>query len=158
MTLTLYLCNDDKRKVNKTLNNGTEFQNVHLKDDCTIENPVFKLTGINENGKPKKFNYVYSPYFDRYYFINPDGIKFCTGGIVEISCHVDVLYTYRTNINASSATIVRQKNKFFKNNQQKNGIFFDSNYPIRADVTCYDDPIGEVASGELKYYLTVNGD
>lgn len=159
MILTLYQCDDDIRKVDKTLTIVETHTNVHLKKPCTLEDPVFIITGVAESeGKPKRFNYVKCDYFnDRFYYIVPGGIKFCPGNVMEITCHHDVLRNYVAQINQANATVIRQANRFFKDNQQKNGIFFDAEYPIRADVTTYSRTVGEVVDTEVKYYLTVNG-
>lgn len=159
MNLTLYQCNDDIRVVDKTLTLVETHTNVHLKKPCTLEDPVFIITGVAETeGKPKKFNYVKCDYFhDRYYYVVPGGMKFCPGNVLELTCHHDVLRNYVAQINQANATVVRQAAKFYSKNQQKNGIFFDGNYPIRADVTCYSRTIGEVCDGDSVYYLTVNG-
>ena len=158
MNIQVYNITDDKRTVNKTLSSAiTEYINVRLKDDCDLINPIFELSKLQDsNNHVTKINYLYCPYFNRYYFIN--NVKYIKGGLIELHCHVDVLQSFKSEILSKSAYVTRQE----KTNDKKN-YFYDSNYPIRSDVTTYPLPLKDnngnlavVGSGN-RYYLTVNG-
>ena len=149
MNVSVYSVSDDKRTINKNIGVPiTTYQGVRLKEDTDIINPIFRLTKI-AIADLKKINYLYCEYLGRYYFIND--ITFSKGGIVELSCHVDVLQTYASAILSREAYVTRQENA-----SKSQNYFYDSNYPIRSDVTVYPLPIGTVGSG-VGYYLTVNG-
>lgn len=151
MQVTLYNVTSDKRRTNKPLTNVIGvYSNVNLKQNTSIVNPTFLVSGLTNN----QFNYLYCPYFERYYFVKDP--VYCKGQLWEIPCHCDVLMSFRDDILAHDAYILRQEKKFFKSNQSKNGIFRDANYPIRADCFIKNIDIGDVANG-VNYYLTVNG-
>lgn len=67
----------------------SETRNVKIKDDTSIDMPVFILTGNN-------FNYNYAKWNDHYYFIND--IKSIHNNLIEVSCVLDVLATYKDYI------------------------------------------------------------
>lgn len=151
MQVTLYNTTSDRRRTNKDLTSMVAtYSNVRLKDDTSIINPVFILSGVTNN----QFNYLYCPYLHRYYFV--ENVKYLTGDMLEVSCHVDVLMSFKTDILKHNAYILRQEKKFYNSNQQKNGIFYDSQYPIRSDTYINIIDVGEVCNTDA-YYLTVNG-
>lgn len=87
-----------------------------LKDNCSILNPVFMLTGYNLAD-----NYV--QWGSRYYFIND--IVILTNDTAEYHCSTDVLATYKSAIAASSQYILRSASEF-------DGSIADSFYPMKA--------------------------
>ena len=144
MQITLYNVSSDKRRISKPLTNEVGiYGNVHLKENTSIVNPVFLVSGITNN----QFNYLYCPYFERCYFVNK--VVYCKGQLWEIHCHVDVLMSFDNDILSHSAFIERQENASSKE-------FYDSSYPVQAKNTCYEVPIG-VVGNSFGYYLTVNG-
>lgn len=109
------------KKQNSTLvpSNGTAI-NVRLKDGTDLISPVFLL---NAETVP---NWS-SVYFEgRYYFVN--SIESVRNDLWAISCSVDVLATYKTQIGAQNLYIVRSSNRF-------DGDIVDENYPIKTGVT-----------------------
>lgn len=101
MDIILYSTADDVRKLNKAL---TEIKtiSVRLKDDTDIMHPVIELDGAN---LPPTANYCYIAAFNRYYFINQQGIKI--GRDLLITLAVDVLMSFRTQISASTVVAAR---------------------------------------------------
>lgn len=71
-----------------------------LKEATSIENPTFVL---NSND----FNINYVQAFGHYYFV--DDIKSVRNGVIEVSCHVDVGATYKTEIGSYTAFIERSR-------------------------------------------------
>ena len=67
----------------------SDTRNVKIKDDTSIDRPVFILTGND-------FNYNYAKWNDHYYFI--DDIKSIHNNLIEVSCILDVLATYKDYI------------------------------------------------------------
>lgn len=162
LDIVLYNCSSDKRRVSKDLPNDkivATYSDATLKENTSVVNPTFKLSYNQFTlGIPNGFNYLYCPYLKRYYFIND--VRYCKAGIVEIECHVDVLKTYEDAIRGHNAYIERCEKKFFTQKKLlasgNNGIFYDSEYPIRTDVEVVTIPIGQVANGHA-FFLTVNG-
>lgn len=116
MELTLYRTTADKRVVNKTLTNSTVFNNVTCHDMKNYLTPTFRLS---TDADIKVFNYVYCPHFGRYYFI--ENVEYSTTGLYILSCRVDVLKTYETQIKNLTATVKRNENL-------ANAYLLDNNY------------------------------
>lgn len=79
-----------------------------LRDECSILNPSITIevdptTIIN-------CNYAYIPDFGRYYFVND--INVINNKLVQITCNVDVLYTYKNEILTNAAVIGRQEKMY----------------------------------------------
>lgn len=150
MNITLYNNSSHRRRVIKNLTLLHRYSNVHIKENTSILKPHFILTGIGS----LQFNYLYCDYFNRYYFV--DDVIYLKGGLYEIVCDVDPLYSHRSKIYNHKAYVTRCEHKFYKEDKDKYGIFYDSNYPVRSDVTVEPVDIGVVAYTK-GYYLTVNG-
>ena len=67
-----------------------------LKEPCSVERPVFQMATI-----PTTANYV--KWGNNYYYVT--GITYITKDIIEISCELDVLATFKSNITATKAFI-----------------------------------------------------
>ena len=119
--------------VTKTLSSEKEMNGVFLKNDTSIINPVFLLSGFDVS-QFTDFNYLYVPSFHRYYFINNFVAK--TGKIVEISAHVDVLMSYKSDILNYDAYVDRQENK-------NNRYLVDNQLPIHSDNVYHVKVFGE---------------
>lgn len=72
-----------------------------MKDSCDVVHPIL----ITEYDKIDEVNYAYVPKWSRYYFI--DDITFTTGNRAEISMTVDVLATFKTDINNYTCFVER---------------------------------------------------
>lgn len=76
-----------------------------LRMDTSIIDPVFivecSLSSVTAA------NYLTVPAFGRSYFIK--NIRSIRNGLVEFTCHVDVLSTYKTQIRANSAIVHRSE-------------------------------------------------
>lgn len=82
---------------------GTTY-NVVLKEDCSVDNPVFILgTGITPT-----INYCQA--LGHYYFI--DNIVILTKDQVELHCSMDVLATYKTEIGNYTAFVERAASSY----------------------------------------------
>lgn len=123
MRIVLYNNKSGNSVVDKTIVSDNEISGVFLKNDTSIINPVFLLSGF-EVSQFTDYNYLYVPSFHRYYFIENFVAK--TGKIVEISAHVDVLMTYKSDILASTQMIERQQNK-------ANNYIIDNSLPLQAN-------------------------
>lgn len=86
-TLTVY-DNFTKRKNSTKRPSGGTSVNVKLKENTSMENPVFIVKGL--------LNANYCEYLGNYYFVND--VVFVTNEIVELHCSMDALATNKNNI------------------------------------------------------------
>lgn len=93
--------------VSKKLTLLNEYEEIFLKEDCDMLNPIFEISQ-DELENSQDINYVYVPKFARYYFAH---VKAKTGGIFEIQCEVDVLRSFRSDIRESTQLVTRQEKK-----------------------------------------------
>ena len=70
---------------------------VKLKETTSIDRPTFILTGDN-------FNYNYASWDGRYYFVTD--IRSAHNGLTEISCELDPLATYKSEILSTTAYVL----------------------------------------------------
>ena len=105
MDIKIYNNISEQVKVGKTLINVRDISG-ELKEACDIINPVIIISGENLSS----YNYLYIPIFNRYYFITD--IKVIRNNLWEISCHCDVLETYKNEIKKQKAIVARQENAY----------------------------------------------
>lgn len=86
-TLTVY-DNFTKRKNSTKRPSGGATANVKLKENTSLENPVFIVKGLS--------NANYCEYLGNYYYV--DDVVFVTNEIVELHCTMDALATNRDGI------------------------------------------------------------
>ena len=102
-SIKLQINNSEKNKLDKSLTdiitiNGT------LKEDTSIIDPVILIEGDLNNFV--HCNYMTIDTFSRKYFVT--NIRSIRNGLIEISCHVDVLSTYKSQIRGNKGIISRQ--------------------------------------------------
>lgn len=159
MELVLYNCSSDKKRITKNLTEVKKYETCRLKEDTDIVNPTFIVNKPSRSNVPiqdlemTSFNYIYCSWLKRYYFVNK--VRLAKGGFLEIDCHVDVLMTYKDSLYNHNVYVTRCERKFYSD-KSKNGIFYDSSFPIRSDVTVETKELGSVANS-FAYFLTVNG-
>lgn len=142
MNITFYNFANADIKVDKTasLINGTVLSGEQIDGVQDLENPAVI---IQYNTTPT-FNYCYIPTFGRYYFINK--ITWLGGKAFEIQMHVDVLYTYKTEITGLSATAVYSNRGDTKNLDPR--LSFDTN----AEITVTEQNLVETPWYVVRYY------
>jgi hypothetical protein len=79
-----------------------------LKEETSIIDPVIKIEC--ELSMVTSCNYLSIPAFGRSYFVND--IRSIRNGLVEFSCHVDVLSSFASDIRGNTAIVKRQENKW----------------------------------------------
>lgn len=112
MICKLYLNDSDARVLEKHLveiipqdTDNPEIP-INFISDSSIINPTFILssaTGIMEA------NYIFVPDLGRYYYITD---KVLSKNQIQVSCHVDVLMSFKTAIKESWAILERQEKEF----------------------------------------------
>lgn len=101
MEITLYKTTSDYITVNKVLT-GDTVKECTVTTPCNLLSPQFQLLYFADI---VNYNYVYA--FNRYYYIND--ISMISGTHCIISCSVDVLKTYASDIKNCNATVVRSE-------------------------------------------------
>ena len=144
MRVKLFKITDDSRKVHKTIGEGYEIT-AHIYNDMDILNPSLLLTYTTS--VPFDYNQIFIPLTKRYYYINSATLK--KGQGVLITCHVDVLKSYDSEIDNLQAYVLRQENKY-------NAYLPDNLIPLTAKTNYFNKSFGKVVE-DYKYYITVNG-
>lgn len=103
---TFYNVTDDPRSLNKALSGGTTVTSIRPTENCDLLNPKFEL---DYDAALTTCNYVVvgAP-FNRSYFITDLSIDI--GKKIYITCAVDVLETYKNEIEALRVNVIRQEN------------------------------------------------
>ena len=116
MQITLF--SNFEKRYNSTKRPSTvgDTVDVKIKDGTSIDKPTFVLASNN-------YSYNYVKAFGRYYFV--DDVKSIHNGLIELSCHVDVLATYRDDIKLEALYAVRCGDP-----NKADYTIIDSKYPI----------------------------
>lgn len=107
MIINIYSTADDKRVIDKTLTLVMENASCQLVEGCSALDPVVKLS---MNAAVYTANYMYIPYFGRYYYIT--NIEVIEGNVLRISGHVDVLKTYSAQLKNCTINTRRNENNY----------------------------------------------
>ena len=148
LTIKLYHNASPVNKIGKNLTDELVTSDVLLKDDVSILKPVFKVKDVRSI---ITYNYLYCPDLMRYYFI--DDIVSIHNDLWEISCHVDVLETYKNGILAQSAVVKRQQKKYnlYLNDPDFMTYNYDTIQTLKFNI------VSGGFSKTLNYVLVVNG-
>ena len=127
----LYIVKDDRRKVDKNLNNvvNQELQ-ITYKDDTEFIEPTIFLQ--NDNELLKKVNYVYLSDKKRYYYVDGSPIEL-VGNRIQLNLMEDVLMSHIALIKSLECTVTRNEDLL-----KCNGYLPDNNYKVYAyeTLTC----------------------
>ena len=99
--------NSERTRLNKDTQTIMTVSGV-LKEETSIIDPIIKIEC--ELSDVTGCNYLSIPVFGRSYFVN--NIRSIRKGLVEFSCHVDVLSTYADQIKNNMGIVKRQENKW----------------------------------------------
>lgn len=113
MSFTIKLQNNKsaKNRIGKSITDIRTLEGT-LRDSTSIINPTI-LFRINDVSDLKNCNYMTIPSFNRKYFVTD--IKSVRNNMIEVSAHVDVLETYKDEIDDNTAIIARSSQKDFYN-------------------------------------------
>lgn len=98
----LYKCKDDRRKINKTLEDEIEIP-VDFNRSMNFSNGELILQGNIFTFS--EYNYVYLPYFKRYFFVTD--IEATRNNLIKMNIKTDVLMTYKDSIVQIEATSIK---------------------------------------------------
>lgn len=102
MEITLYSFSKRSNST-KQPSNGTSFTNINLKEGTDFYNPTFELAK-----NPFSYNYVkWNSYY--YYITEKTYVRY---GIYQISCKLDVLATFKSQILNTSAYVIYSTNNY----------------------------------------------
>lgn len=140
---TAYTYTFSKRHNSTAQPTGGTMVDVNLKGGCDILAPIFVL---NYSGIPT-FNYM--SFEGRYYFVT--GIKSVRQDLFEVSCEVDVLASYKSNITGSTQYVL-----YYSHN---NTEIVDTRLSTKTNITIVTDTevFHNLGSGE-SYMLTAIGE
>ena len=145
MDVIFYYNMSDDRMINKSLATGETFQGV-LRDECSIMSPVIRF----EKNGVLRYNYAYIPDFQRYY-----SITYKTSyrdGIWDVSFEVDVLMSFRNDINNLNVIVDKQTSSDIGDERIDDGSLVTENVMFQ---TVYNFPNGFNDTGE--YILITAG-
>lgn len=145
MNIQLMYNLSDNNTINKsltTLNTMT----AEIKQESSVIDPELLVTAY-----PLNANYLYIPQFKRYYFIT--NVTSVRNGLWRITCHVDVLETYKEAILKQYAIIKRQEFNY-------NLLQDDSEFKVYKDRLYQTLTVGAaspVLGTDYYYILTLGG-
>lgn len=105
--ISLQRNNSERNRVTKDVENIMTVSG-ELKTETSIVDPVILIEC--DLSAVTGCNYVSIPTFGRSYFVN--NIRSIRSGLVEFSCHVDVLSSFAEQIKQNTAIIRKQENKW----------------------------------------------
>lgn len=103
MTIELYVTVSDTNRVDKSIVHVSTLVGT-LRESTSILDPVITI----ESPTIGNVNYMYIEEFGRYYYILD--IVSVRNGVWALSCHVDVLMSWKTEIRGLGCVIARQEN------------------------------------------------
>ena len=104
-TIDLQISMSDKIEMDKTITTIASLSGT-LKDATSIIDPVILVEG--DLSQFAQCNYMTIPVFGRSYFVT--NIRSIRNDLFEISAHVDVISTWKTEIRSNLAIIKKQQN------------------------------------------------
>lgn len=119
MEIKFYRIADDRRKVQKTLNDSTLVKTAtgDIKSDCSVMDPIIEMS---IDVALLQCNYMYIEDFGRYYHIT----NIETGAQrLFVHAHVDVLQTYAQQILQLDCIIARQESENKSNLYLNDGMW-----------------------------------
>lgn len=134
--LTLQTTTSEKNRIDKTVTDIATVSGT-LRADTSIIDPVFLIEG--DLASYVNANYMTVPAFGRSYFIT--NIRSMRAGLVEFTCHCDVLSSFKTQIRTNTAIIQRSERNW-------------NLYLNDGSLTAYQDP--EIYTTEFPMGFTVN--
>lgn len=109
MTLGLYYNKSENCVVNKDIETVATYEG-YLREESSITKPVVFIEGSFNIGNNINANYMYLPDYRRYYYITDIIQK--RSNLVEIHGRVDVLNSFKTELNTCSGVIKRSQNVY----------------------------------------------
>jgi hypothetical protein len=156
MNITLYSCNDDKRKINKTLSNGVTGTATPVRPIDLINPEIILDNTLSMGWDALNHNYCYIDYFASYYFITDYTID--TAARIHLTLEVDPMFTMGNAIKNTTQHVIRAESI------GKPTMITDSKYPVSPErdlkVILFDGGelgLSDATDYTLNYILNVAG-
>lgn len=159
MILKFCICEDDPRKVDKTLTEVHSANNAAIYQACSIMSPEFV---VDYRDDLLACNYVVTgigvSQSGRAYFIKEHVVL--PGGRLVVRCAIDVLNTWKSHIWDCTANVIRQESE--PHYSSKSRYIFDQcmcgkNSTYTENIKFNDLPFSIPDRGEYAYVVTVLG-
>lgn len=123
MDITIYWNKTPDIYLGKEFEQIDKFENVVLKDGCSVSDPVFIVSGYDIDNIAS-FNYVHWNKMHRYYYVKE--LVILTGKRFEIHCHVDVLQSFMNDIKEMKPRVSRSQEK-----SKRSSDLIDNEYLVK---------------------------
>lgn len=143
MTIDLYQNLSEKNRIGKKLKKVTTLIGT-MRQELDILNPVFVIT-LKENFS--EYNYLYVKELKKFFFITNK--ELLNNSLIKLTCHVDVLETYKAEILNHNAIIARNEKSY-------NLYIPDSEFVLRADSMVFTKSFPSGFNG-YSYVLAIAG-
>ena len=120
MKITLYKVSDENNKIDKMLSSGFSMTGS-LKEESNVLRPTILINADN----PTSYNYMYIDDFKRYYYIKE--MTSIRTGLWRLTCEVDVLKTYASQVKNLSCIVDKQSNSLHGNQYINDGSVVNEN-------------------------------
>lgn len=145
MDIFLYKTESAPNVVDKKLTEVAHYTGVKLLDDTSVLTPTIEVRESTIIDDLWSINYFYIPKFKRYYFVTD---LTATAGMFQISGRVDVLRTYKSEINLSNQIVTRQQNL-------QDRYLHDSMIPISDKQEVIETEFGETFDDSNSLFILV---
>lgn len=145
MDIFLYKTESAPNVVVKQLTEVAHYTGVRLLDDTSVLTPTIEVRESTIIDDLWNINYFYIPKFKRYYFVTD---LTATAGMFQISGRVDVLRTYKSEINLSNQIVTRQQNL-------QDRYLHDSMIPISDKQEVIETEFGETFDDSNSLFILV---
>lgn len=148
MIVRLYSSSDSFNKINKSMVLKSADIACNIKNDTSIMTPTISLT-LPTNIRPTDFNYVYIDFFG-YMYATTDIVK-RMGGVYDVLLEIDVLYSFRNELNNLTVEVLRSES-------HGNPNILDNEVPLITSRIIEVQNVGEPFDlTKTKSYLCVSG-
>lgn len=147
MTIKLYINKAEKNRLDKS--HYIELSNTvtgTLREVTSLTDPVIRIETSSDGvtvAQLSNINYIYIEEFRRYYYVNE--IKSIRNNMWELSCHVDVLMSYKYQLSNLDVILDRSSSDFNKETYDNQVAKFNANKRYKYWVFPACKPVG---SGE----------
>lgn len=107
INITIMVNNSEPNRVDKDLSTILSLSGT-LKQETSLIDPIIRIEcNLSDVAQA---NYMHIPSFARYYYIR--NMRSISTNIVEFTCHVDVLMSYKNAIRANTGIVRKQENEW----------------------------------------------
>lgn len=112
MDIILGVTNDEKNKLNKTITDDITLSG-YLREQTSVINPSVMIEVDYSNIDMPNYNYMYIPFFNRYYFISD--MIVIRSGLWRVNGIVDVLMSFKEGIETCPIIISETETTEYEN-------------------------------------------